>query len=73
MLLLAEGTDELNRLTDRIQKELRGRVRGFRLDADDQGLTLYGVSRSYHEKQLAQHAVLRSVRLPIAANEITVC
>lgn len=73
MLLLSDETDELTRLTECIQQELRGRVRGFRLDADEQGLILHGVTRSYHEKQLAQHAVLRSAHLPIAANEITVC
>lgn len=72
MLLLADATDELTRLADQIQNELRGRVREFRLAADEQGLILHGVTRTYHEKQLVQHAVLRSVALPIAANEITV-
>lgn len=73
MFLLAEETAELSRITVKIQNELRGRVREFRLAADDRGLTLHGTTRSYHEKQLAQQAVLRSARQPIVANEIYVC
>jgi hypothetical protein len=72
VLLLSNRNDELILLTERIQNELRGRVREFRLDADQRGLTLFGIARSYHEKQLAQHAVMRNASLPIAANEITV-
>jgi len=34
------------------------------------GLILRGRSRSYYGKQLAQHAVMEAVILPIVANEI---
>jgi hypothetical protein len=72
VLLLSTGHDELIRLTERIQNDFRGRVREFRLDADSRGLILHGITRTYHEKQLVQHAVLRAAWIPIAANEIIV-
>jgi hypothetical protein len=71
-VLLSVGTEELARISERIQHELLGRVRDFRLDFDSRGLILYGNASCYHEKQLAQHAVLRVTRVPIAANAIVV-
>ncbi len=73
MLLLSAETAELTDITERIQREFRGRIREFRLDTDQDGLILHGLTRTYYEKQLVQHAVLCSTDLPIAANEIVVC
>jgi hypothetical protein len=71
-VLMSHGTDELANVTHRIQEKLRGRVRDFQIETDARGLILHGVTRSYHEKQLAQHAVLSVTARPIAANEIIV-
>jgi hypothetical protein len=51
---------------------LHGRVRHFRLAARGDGLVLTGHARTYHAKQLAQHAVMEATPLPIVANEIDV-
>ncbi len=36
-------------------------------------LVLRGFARTYHAKQLAQHAVMTETEMPILANEIEVC
>lgn len=72
MLLLTDGLHELSQLEYQIQNDFRGRVREFRVDAGPEGLTLHGTTRTYHEKQLIQQAILRSTDTPIAANEIVV-
>ena len=38
----------------------------------DGGLVLYGRTRTYYAKQLAQHEVMGRSRLPIRANSIDV-
>lgn len=67
--LTSEG---LARLEDRIQCRLGGRVRGLQILLREQGLILRGHAQTYYAKQLAQHAVMESVSLPIRANEISV-
>jgi hypothetical protein len=47
-------------------------VRGFRLLAPVDGLILQGKASTYHAKQLAQHAIMEAIGLPILANEIEV-
>ena len=64
--------DILSRLEGRVQRRLNGRLREFRLLLRDHGLVLRGHTRTYHAKQLAQHAVMEEVPLPIRANEIEV-
>jgi hypothetical protein len=66
------AADSLAALETRLQRQLLGRVRDFRLVADGAGVVLRGYTRSYHAKQVAQHAVLGATRLPIRANEIEV-
>ena len=63
---------ELDRLQAHIQARLLGKVRGFQLIVQDSGLILRGQSRTYYAKQLAQHAVMESADISIAANEIEV-
>jgi hypothetical protein len=69
---LTPPTQELDQLEIHLQGQLNGRVRDFRLVPRGRGLILRGRSRSYYGKQLAQHAVMAVVSLPIVANEIEV-
>jgi hypothetical protein len=39
---------------------------------EDGGLVLMGLAMTYHAKQLAQHAAMEAVDVPIRANEIEV-
>ena len=55
-----------------IDRQLRGRLREFNIDHDEQGLVLSGAAPSFYVKQLAQHAVGQLTPLPIARNEIHV-
>lgn len=64
--------ETLGKLEEHIQSRLQGRVRDFRLSLRDRGLVLNGCSRTYFAKQLAQHAVMQAVDLPICANDIEV-
>jgi hypothetical protein len=51
---------------------LRGRLRRFEIERDEEGLVLLGQAPTFYVKQLAQHAVGRLSLLPIARNEIEV-
>jgi hypothetical protein len=65
----ANGITELEA---HIQCQLGGQLREFRLVLANGGLILCGRARTYHAKQLAQHAVMEATGLPILANEIEV-
>ncbi len=62
----------LARIEETVRCRLFGRVRDFRLIVRDRGLVLRGQACSYYAKQLAQHAVMQTTRLPIRANDIEV-
>jgi hypothetical protein len=62
----------LARIEETVRCRLVGRVRDFRLIIRDRGLVLRGQALSYYVKQLAQHAVMQTTRLPIRANDIEV-
>jgi len=64
--------DEIDRIAGIVRRRLNGRVRGFRLLLQDDGLILQGYAFSYYAKQLAQHAIMQTTRIPILANEIEV-
>jgi hypothetical protein len=64
--------DEIAQLEAQLQELFLGRVGNFRLAIEGAGLVLRGYARTYYSKQLAQHAVLQTARLPIVANEIKV-
>jgi hypothetical protein len=64
--------EALSELEQHVQRRLNGRVRDFRLSLRDDGLVLKGYARSYYAKQLAQHAVMEAVDVPINANDIEV-
>ena len=63
---------ELDRVTETVNRELAGRIRGFSVRLRDQGLVLEGRTRSYYAKQLAQHAVMKVTKLSIHRNDIVV-
>lgn len=55
-----------------VQRRLGGQVNDLRVVVRGEGLVLQGRTRTYHAKQLAQHAVMEITELPILANEIRV-
>jgi hypothetical protein len=64
--------EDLARIEEQIRYRLIGCVRRFQLVVRDGGLVLRGQAHTYYAKQLAQHAVMETIRLPIRANEIEV-
>jgi hypothetical protein len=74
-MLLEPGhmtSEELTDLAHHIHRRLAGRVREFRLDICNEGLILRGRALTYYVKQLAQHAVMETIKVPIRANDIEV-
>jgi hypothetical protein len=65
--------DAVAELEQRVLRRLNGPIHDFRLLVRDGGLILQGRARTYHAKQLAQHAVMAVTELPIRGNEIDVC
>ncbi len=63
---------DIEQLAQRVAARLRGQVQSFCVVLGPDGLILRGVARSYHAKQLAQHAVMEAAVWRIAANEIEV-
>lgn len=55
-----------------IQSKLGNRIRDLRLEQNPGGLVLYGYSRTYYGKQLAQHAVREATDQPLYENRIEV-
>lgn len=65
-------SDEIATAEAHLAKHLRGRLSDISLSVHLGGVVITGRTRSYYVKQLAQHAVMERVSLPIVANEITV-
>jgi len=63
---------KLDQIETRLQGQLSGRIRDLTLVYRQPGVILRGFARTYYAKQLAQHALMREVDLPILANEIEV-
>ena len=63
---------EIAHTVERLASELRGRLFDVSLSVDDGGVILRGRAQSYYVKQLAQHAVMQHVSLPIQMNAIEV-
>ena len=61
----------------KLQAEIRqrtgGRVRNLQVHLTEDELVLTGLSGTFYAKQLAQHAAMDLVKLPILANDIEVC
>jgi hypothetical protein len=60
-------------LEEHVRNRLKSRLRDFQIFFEDGGLILRGRTRTFHAKQLAQHAVMELCDLPIHGNEIDVC
>ena len=65
-------TNELTPVVNEVRRLLRGRLERFSIYRCDKGLVLVGWAPSFYVKQLAQQAVKRLTRVPIAQNEIEV-
>jgi hypothetical protein len=55
-----------------LKQRLRGRVSCLRVLIREKGVVLQGRTFTYYVKQLAQHAAMQTLGLPILANEIEV-
>jgi hypothetical protein len=55
-----------------LKQKLGGRIWNIRLVIEDGGIVLQGHTSSYYAKQLAQHAAMEVLQLPIRANLIEV-
>lgn len=69
---LCLSAEELTRLEARVQHQLSGQLRGFRLKYDRLGLVLQGRVTSYYARQSAEQEVLMLTGLPTVRNEIDV-
>ena len=56
-----------------LRERLASRVWGLRVLLCPEGVVLQGYTTTYYGKQLAQHAAMQVLGLPIRANEIEVC
>jgi hypothetical protein len=65
--------EQLSCVEEHVRTRLGGLVQNLRLIVRDDGLVLRGYARTYYAKQMAQHAVMETISLPIQANEIEVC
>ena len=59
-------------LEEAVRLRLNGRVWGFQLVVESEGLVLRGKARSYYAKQIAQQTVMEVTTVRILANEIEV-
>lgn len=66
------AADDIARMENRIQHQLGKRIRDLRLEIRHSGIVLKGRARTYHARQLAQHAVCAATDVPIVENEIDV-
>ena len=55
-----------------VQRRIGGRIRDLRVIVRHDGVILQGRTNTYHAKQLAQHAAMDLIDLPILANDIEV-
>jgi hypothetical protein len=60
----------LARTEEHVRCRLTGVVRDFQLILFEQGLILRGHARTYHAKQLAQHAVMEATSLSIRSTRL---
>ncbi len=64
--------EELQEIESHVQAQLGGQVQGLRLEWTPAGLVLYGRSRTYYGKQLAQSLLLDATIRRMCSNEIDV-
>lgn len=64
--------DQIANAATHLAMSLRGRLHDASVSVHIGGVVIRGTTSSYYVKQLAQHAVMKHVSLPIASNEIVV-
>jgi len=64
---------KIDQIETRLRGQLGSRIRDLCLQLRGDGLVLRGFTRTYYAKQLAQHAVMQAIDLPIVSNDIQVC
>ncbi len=67
-----EAEELASQVKGHILNRLTGRLCKLQVIVRDEGLIIRGYSRTYHAKQLAQHAAAEISPLPVMANEIEV-
>ena len=70
LLSHSHSQDEL--LETQMQRRMGNRIRDLKVLLFPGGAVLQGRTRTYHAKQLAQHALMEISELPILANDIEV-
>ena len=65
-------SSEIDAMAVHLASHLRGRLLDLSLTVQPDGVVIGGRTGSYYVKQLAQHAVMNGVSMPIAANDIEV-
>jgi hypothetical protein len=69
---MSKSGAEGGRIESVVRTQIGGRLREFSVEQVGNELVLHGKARSYHVKQLAQHAVMTLTDQPILANQIEV-
>lgn len=64
--------DEVAQAATYLQDSLRGHLRDANVSVHDGGVAISGKASSFYIKQLAQHAVMTRVSLPVVSNTIEV-
>lgn len=65
-------TQEIEQLEAHLQSQLGNRVGSLRVLIRDGRLVLSGQTRTYHAKQVAQHALMAATSHPLGSNDIDV-
>lgn len=69
---LPSACELASRVENHIQRRFPGRIRNLHVSVRGEGLVLSGCSRTYHVKQLIQHAATEVCSIPELINEIEV-
>lgn len=71
-ILTMPSACDVEQLERTLRHQLNGRISNFCLVKSVGGVVLQGGARSFYAKQVAQHAVMEALELPIIANDIEV-
>lgn len=70
--ILSQQQSQETQLECLMHRRLGNRIRDLRVVLYPTGLVIQGQTKTYHAKQLAQHAAMDLSTLPILANDIEV-
>lgn len=60
------------RICERIESRLPGRIQAFSVSVNKQAVVLHGNCQSYHTKQMAQHVAMGAINYEKLVNNISV-